>query len=106
QHHRRIDEERPVPAHAVSVSAAALLLRRQTGRMRRYTVHVKPGSKRPGIDAAPDGSLTVRVAARAIDGAANAAVIKAVAAHLGVPRSRLSVRRGHTSRTKQIEVAD
>lgn len=74
--------------------------------MRRYTVHVKPGSKRPGIDTAADGSLTVRVAARAIEGAANEAVIKAVAAHLGVPRSRVSVRRGHTSRIKHLEVED
>ena len=74
--------------------------------MTRYTVHVKPGSKRPGIEPGPDGSITIRVAARAVEGAANAAVVKALAAHLGVPRSRVTVTRGHTARTKLIDVDD
>lgn len=74
--------------------------------MSRYTVHVKPGSKRPGIDTAADGSLTIRVAARAVDGAANEAVVRALAVHLKVPKSRVAVLRGHTARTKIIEVED
>ena len=74
--------------------------------MTRYTVRVKPGSKRPGIEPAEDGALIVRVAARAVEGAANEAVVRALAAHLGVPRSRVAVVRGHTARTKLIDVED
>jgi len=70
----------------------------------RITVVVKPGSKRPGIDASPDGALTVRVAARAVEGAANEAVVRAIAAHFAVPRSRVTILRGHTARTKLVEV--
>lgn len=79
---------------------------RHTGRMTRWTVHVKPGSKRPGVEAGEDGSLTIRVAARAVEGAANDAVVKALAEHLHIPRSRVTLLRGHTSRTKLFEVDD
>jgi len=41
---------------------------------------------------------------RAVDGAANTAVVRVVAEHLGVPKSRVSIRRGHTSRQKTLEV--
>jgi uncharacterized protein YggU (UPF0235/DUF167 family) len=37
-------------------------------------------------------------------GKANAAVEKAVAAALGVPKSSVQVVRGHASRTKQVEI--
>lgn len=74
--------------------------------MTRYTVHAKPGSRRPGVAAAADGSLTVRVGARAVDGAANEAVIRAVADHLGVRASSVSIARGHASRTKLVDVDD
>lgn len=74
--------------------------------MTRYTVRVKPGSKRPGVEVAADGSLMVRVAARAVDGAANEALVGALAAHLGVPRSRVRIARGHSARTKLVDVED
>ncbi len=70
----------------------------------RVTVHVKPGSRRHGVETAADGSLTVRVAARAVEGAANEAVERALAEHYGVPRSRVTIARGHTARTKLVDV--
>jgi len=70
----------------------------------RYTVHAKPGSRHPGVETAPDGSLTVRVSARAADGAANEAIVRALAEHLGVRPSAVSIVRGHTARTKLVEV--
>ncbi|PWJ52875.1 hypothetical protein SAMN06264364_11611 [Quadrisphaera granulorum] len=71
----------------------------------QVTVRVKPGSRRgPFVEADDDGALVVHVRERAVDGAANAGLVKALAEHFGVAPSRVSVVRGHTSRTKRVEV--
>lgn len=73
--------------------------------MARYGITVKPGSKKgPLVETAADGSLTVYVRERAVDGAANDGVIKLLSDHFGVPKSRIDIVRGHTSRSKLIEV--
>lgn len=73
--------------------------------MARYGVSVKPGSRKgPLVEVGLDGGLVVHVRERAVDGAANTAVIKVVAAHFGVARSRVTILRGHTSRTKLLDV--
>lgn len=74
--------------------------------MARYTVRVKPGSRRPGVETAEDGALTVAVAARAVEGAANEAVVRALAEHFGLPRSRVTIARGHTARVKLVDVEE
>lgn len=75
--------------------------------MPRYGVTVKPGSKKgPLVEVADDGSLTLFVRERAVDGAANDGVVKLLAAHFGVPRSRVTIVRGHTSRSKLVEIDD
>lgn len=51
-----------------------------------------------------DGSLSVKVKAPARQGRANQAVVKAVAAHLGLPKSDVRLVGGHGSRTKTLEV--
>ena len=64
-------------------------------------VTVKPGSKKgPLVEVAEDGSLTVYVRERAIEGKATEAVTRALAAHLGVPKSRLTLARGARARDK------
>jgi len=69
-------------------------------------VRVKPGSRKgPLVEADPDGGLTVYVQERAVDGKANAAVTKLLAEHLGVPRSRLELISGATSRVKRFRVS-
>lgn len=73
--------------------------------MARYGITVKPGSKKgPLVETADDGTLTVYVRERAVDGAANDGVIRLLADHFGVPKSRVDILRGHTSRSKLIEV--
>ena len=73
--------------------------------MARYGITVKPGSRKgPLVEVGEDGSLTVFVRERAVDGAANAAVIRVLAEHFGVPRSRVEIVRGHAARTKLVEV--
>ena len=56
------------------------------------------------VDGVADGILRVRVAAAPVDGAANAALIRVLAASLDVPPSAIRVVAGGTSRRKVIEV--
>jgi uncharacterized protein YggU (UPF0235/DUF167 family) len=66
-------------------------------------VRVKPGSRKgPLVEVADDGELTVYVPERAVEGKANEAVVKLLAKHLGVLRSRLELVSGVTSRVKRI----
>ena len=70
-----------------------------------YTVHVKPGSKKgPLVEESQDGSLTIFVLERAVDGKANEAVIKLLAKHFDVAKSKIQITRGHTGRTKTIRI--
>ncbi|MEI6254204.1 MAG: DUF167 domain-containing protein [Mycobacteriaceae bacterium] len=68
-------------------------------------VAVKPGSKKgPLVDVAGDGSLTIYVRERAVDGKATEAVARLLAAHLSVPRSRVELVSGATSRLKRFRI--
>lgn len=70
----------------------------------RVVVRVKPGStKGPLVEQTEEG-LVLYVKEKAVDGAANEGVIKLIAEHFGVAKSRVSVVRGHTARIKQIDV--
>jgi len=69
-------------------------------------VKVKPGSRKgPLVEVGDDGELTIYVQQRAVDGKANEAVIKLLAAYLEVPRSRVELVSGTTSRIKRFRVA-
>jgi uncharacterized protein len=70
----------------------------------RLRVSVKPGAREETVRREPDGSLRVSVKARAQEGAANVAVVKAVARFLGVPKSQVRIVSGFSSRTKMLEV--
>lgn len=71
-----------------------------------YTVRVKPGSRKGQLVEASADGLTVYVRERAVDGAANTAVVRVLADHFGVPRSRVEIVRGHTARIKRVEVTE
>ena len=62
------------------------------------TIRVTPGSRKgplvEALEGDPAASLTVFVRERAVDGAANAGVVEALAAHYDVPRSRVGQLRG------------
>ncbi|MDZ7884378.1 MAG: DUF167 domain-containing protein [Mycobacterium sp.] len=69
-------------------------------------VRVKPGSRKgPLVEVDDDGELTVYVPERAVDGKANEAVTKLLAAHLGVPRSRLELISGAAARLKRFRIS-
>jgi len=71
-------------------------------------VRVKPGSRKgPLVEPSPDdpaAALTVFVRERAVEGAANAGVIQALAAHFEVPRRDVVIVRGETSRIKRVRI--
>jgi uncharacterized protein YggU (UPF0235/DUF167 family) len=70
-------------------------------------VAVKPGSKKgPLVHVADDGSLTIYVRERAIDGKATDAVARLLAEHLGVPQSRVDLVSGASSRLKRFRIND
>lgn len=70
----------------------------------RLAIRVRPGASRTAVGGSHGGALVVRVAARAVDGAATEAALGAVAAAFGVRRRRVSLVRGATSRDKVVEI--
>ena len=68
-------------------------------------VRVKPGSaKGPLVEANPDGSLTVYVSQRAVDGKATEAVARLLAEHFGAPKSAVELISGAKARNKRFSV--
>ena len=66
---------------------------------------IKPGSKQGDkLEQQTDGTYIIYLRARAHDGEANAALIKLLAAHFGIPKTTIKIKSGHTSRTKLIEL--
>ena len=73
-------------------------------------VHVTPKSGRDvlcGVEADTLGNalLKVKVTASPNVGEANIAVCRLIAKSVGVPKSFVTVKRGHKSRYKQIEIS-
>lgn len=73
--------------------------------MLTVTAHVKPGSsKGPLVVVDDERELTVFLRERAVDGKANDALVRVLAEHFGVSKSRVTIVRGHASRTKTVEI--
>ncbi|WP_116113295.1 DUF167 domain-containing protein [Austwickia chelonae] len=74
----------------------------------RLVLRVRPGASRTRVGGsyeAPDGpQLCVAVNARAVDGQATEAALKAVAEALGVRPRQVNLVSGATSRSKVVEV--
>jgi uncharacterized protein YggU (UPF0235/DUF167 family) len=106
------------PRHRLS-DVASVYREAARGRLRvmgsrRIGVWVRPGASKPGVGGVRDegapgetGSellLVVAVKERAVDGAATAAVLAAVAQAFGVPKRDVSLVSGFTSRRKILSV--
>lgn len=70
----------------------------------RLAVHVKPGSARTVVGGRHGDALVVSVSARAVDGKATEAALRAVAEAFGVPRRDVALVTGATSRRKVLRV--
>lgn len=72
--------------------------------MRRINLRVIPRARQNRIDVDSDGKFRLHTTAAPLDGAANDAVIRALADYLKVPKSQIKIVRGLTARDKVIEV--
>jgi len=70
--------------------------------MQTLSVRVVPRSNRNEIGGSRGERVVVRVTAPPVDGKANAAACKVIAEAVGIPRSRVTVIRGATSRDKLL----
>lgn len=68
-------------------------------------IHVQPGAARGAIAGQHGDALKVRVAAPAVEGAANAALLDFVARWLELSRREVTIQRGDKSRRKLLWVA-
>jgi uncharacterized protein (TIGR00251 family) len=69
------------------------------------SVHVVPRSSTSAVvGLLADGSLKVRLTASPVDGEANKALCKLLAQHFGTNTSNITIKRGHTSKNKIVEI--
>lgn len=67
-------------------------------------IRVVPGAKRDAVEVSDDGTVKVRLRARAVDGKANAALKEFLADLLGVAPNAVVIRAGERSRNKIVHV--
>lgn len=72
--------------------------------MQKVKLRVIPRARQNKITTDADGTLRVHITAAPVDGAANDAVIRALAEHFYVPKSQIKILRGETSRNKIVEL--
>jgi uncharacterized protein (TIGR00251 family) len=68
-------------------------------------VRVHPGARSNAIAGVHDGALKVSLTTPPTDGRANQALIAFLAAELRIPRARITLVTGATSRSKSLQIA-
>jgi hypothetical protein len=68
-------------------------------------VRVHPGARRNAITGIHDGALKVSLTTPPTDGRANQALIAFLASELHIPRARVTLFTGATSRAKSLRIA-
>lgn len=74
--------------------------------MTDIAVRLQPRSKKDEVVGRRGEQVVIRVNAPPVDGKANAALEAFIAKRAGVPKSSVTVVRGHTSRDKVVRVED
>jgi uncharacterized protein (TIGR00251 family) len=77
---------------------------REDGDAVVLTLHIQPGAKRTETAGLHGDALKIRLAAPPVDGKANDALIAFLAKTLGIPKSRVELVSGQTSRAKRVRV--
>jgi hypothetical protein len=70
----------------------------------QFSVRVQPRSHRDAIEGECQGALKVRLTAPPVDGRANDALRRLLAARLNITVAAVRIVRGERSRTKRVEV--
>lgn len=68
------------------------------------TLHIQPAAKKTEVVGVHGDALKIRLAAPPVDGKANAALIKFIAAQLGVSKNSVTLISGDTARAKRLRV--
>jgi len=68
-------------------------------------VFVKPRSSKTRVTAAVNGAFEVALAAPPVDGAANDELIRALAEYFDIPKRRVTIVSGRSSRRKSVKLA-
>ena len=72
----------------------------------KISVKARPGSNKDEVRRIDEGRYVVEVRERPVQGRANSAIVKALAAFLHIAPSRVQIISGHFSREKIVEIAD
>lgn len=67
-------------------------------------VRVKPNAKKNEFLGFSDNTMSLKIAAPPVDGKANAELVRFLSSLLGIPKSRISVRKGATGRNKLLNL--
>jgi uncharacterized protein len=94
--------QRPVEERRDGDVAQAAFKRTEAGLEVR--IRLQPNASKSEITGLHGDSLKVRVQAKPVEGAANAALVKLIAKTAGVPKSAVELIRGATSRNKVLKV--
>lgn len=70
----------------------------------KILVKAKPGAREERVEQIDGQTFRVSVKEPPVKGQANEAILRVVAAYLGVSRARVRITSGHTSRSKVIEI--
>ncbi len=65
-------------------------------------VRAQPRSSRAGLDGVVGDALKVRIRSAPVDGKANRELVETLADAFGIPKSRVVIKGGETSKTKRI----
>ncbi|TSC68420.1 MAG: hypothetical protein G01um101466_463 [Parcubacteria group bacterium Gr01-1014_66] len=84
-------------------AARQYVCKRRSDKM-KITVRVKPNAKKDHIEAEREGEYIAQIKAAPAEGKANNALIKLLAAHFDIARSRIKIISGFSSRNKIIEI--
>lgn len=77
---------------------------RRQGETLTLTLHIQPGAKRTEVTGLHGEALKIRLAAPPVEGRANEALLKFVAASFGVPLRQVELKQGGQSRHKVVAV--
>lgn len=77
---------------------------RQEGESLVFSLHIQPGAKVTEVVGLHGEALKIRLAAPPVDGKANACLVTFLAKRLGVPKARIELLSGETSRAKRLRV--
>ncbi len=74
--------------------------------MKKITIKVLPRSSRNEVvGKMSDGTLKVKLLAPPVDGKANEALIKLLSEYFNIPKSKIKIVRGLTSRKKTVRLS-